>query len=731
MRRFLATIGPGLAISLVVGLIYMFPGAMAWEEDTGLSVLFTLRGQRAAPDEVLIVALDDTTGRQLGLERETQDLPRRIYARLIDQLASAGAAVIAVDIFFRDARDTAQDAQLAAAIRDAGNVLLFGYLDQQSMPGGNIGAAPVDNGAIHIERFQPPITLFAEQAAAVAPFVLPKTPVRVSRFWTFHGANELAALPSAALIHYASGSVPELARLLTSLDSGGHKLATSTELLETISAPTALSSIHLLLKRDPGLAQALLKALAPLRNNDRESGSDRRLEALLTLYLSPDFPYLNFYGPPQSIATLPFADILNGDPVARAKVRGKAVFVGYAGRYQPKQKDGFYTVFSQPDGLDLSGVEIGATAFANLLNMETLAPLEPPWIFIIIVLYGTLITLVFRLLPTTAGIGTGLLIATIYFLFVYRMFADATIWLPWTVPLLVQTPLVLFTALVWNYREARQSRRQLRETFGHYLPGTVIDQLTDDRKKTLALGTPAFGVCLATDAEHYTSLAETMDGSALHNFLNRYYELLFAPVRARGGMISDVVGDAMLAIWSAPKPDAALRKSACEAALEITGQLDRAEQSARLPTRIGLHAGHIVLSHIGAIDHYEYRAVGDIVNTASRIEGLNKLLKTSILASGETIDGLEGLVTRELGSFHLKGKQQPVNLYEVICSTETVTAEIIRLQTLFAAALASFRQQSWPAAIEQFQAVLDVYPDDGPSQYYLASCRNHQDATGS
>ncbi len=227
MRRFLHTIGLGLAISLVAGLIYMFPGGMAWEEDTGLSVLFKLRGQRPAPDDVLIVALDNNTGRQLGLDRETQDLPRLTYARLINQLATAGAVVIAVDIFFRKARDTAQDEQLAAAIRHAGNVLLFGYLDQESIPTDDIGAAPVTNGNIHIERLQPPIKIFAEPAAGVAPFVLPKIPVRVSRFWTFHGANELAALPSAALIHYASGSVPELARLLASLDTDGDQLAAS------------------------------------------------------------------------------------------------------------------------------------------------------------------------------------------------------------------------------------------------------------------------------------------------------------------------------------------------------------------------------------------------------------------------------------------------------------------------------------------------------------------------
>lgn len=725
MHRLFHTLGLGLLISMVGGLLYALPGGMAWEENTGLSTLFKLRGQRAAPNDVLIVAVDNNTGRQLGLNHETPDLPRTTYARLIEQLTAAGAVVIAFDIFFKKARDPDQDNRLAAAIRRAGNVILFGYIEQEALPTDSVGASRPAKGEIQIERLRPPISILADSAADVAPFVLPKIPVRISRFWTFHGANELPALPSAALKLYTADSISELDRLLTTLDSDDNRLAI-TKRLEAAATPAGTNSVHALLRQNPDLTQDLLNALVSGNETTRQSESLRRLHALLTLYLTPDYPYLNFYGPPQTITTIPLADIIRGDRDALATVQGKAVFIGYAGRYQPRQKDGFYTVFSQPSGLDLSGVEIGATAFANLLNMETLEPLEPGKSFAVILLYGLVITLIFRLLPVYLSIGTGLLAAAIYFLLVYHMFADANIWLPWTVPLFVQTPLTLFAALFWNYREARDSRRKLRETFGHYLPGKVIDQLTHDSNEARAHGTPAFGVCLATDAEQYTNLAETMDASALQNFLNRYYELLFAPVRARGGMISDVVGDAMLAIWSAPSPDASLRKKACEAALEITGLISRADQAAKLPTRIGLHAGQLVLSHIGAIDHYEYRAVGDIVNTASRIEGLNKQLKTSILASQEVIEGLEGLETRALGAFHLKGKQHPVNMYEVMCITEAASTDVTRLQTMFAAALATCQQQSWPAAIEKFEAILELYPDDGPSQYYLARCRNHQ-----
>ena len=86
-----------------------------------------------------------------------------------------------------------------------------------------------------------------------------------------------------------------------------------------------------------------------------------------------------------------------------------------------------------------------------------------------------------------------------------------------------------------------------------------------------------------------------------------------------------------------------------------------------MPTRIGLHSGRMVLGHVGAMDHYEYRAVGDIVNTAARIEGLNKRFRTRILASDDVLVGLDDFLTRRLGTFVLAGKSKPLVIHELIC----------------------------------------------------------------
>jgi adenylate cyclase len=183
-----------------------------------------------------------------------------------------------------------------------------------------------------------------------------------------------------------------------------------------------------------------------------------------------------------------------------------------------------------------------------------------------------------------------------------------------------------------------------------------------------------------------------------------------------------VVGDAMMAIWSAPQGDISIRRNACAAALEITRAIGRANSAAKLPTRIGLHAGQLVMSHVGAIDHYEYRAVGDIVNTAARIENLNKSLGTSILASQEVLDGLDDFICRDLGVFQLQGKQQSLRIFEIIGGADAACRETLQQLDSFSHALAAWQQGDRQSAKRQFEVIQHAYPHDGPTRYYLSLC---------
>jgi adenylate cyclase len=132
------------------------------------------------------------------------------------------------------------------------------------------------------------------------------------------------------------------------------------------------------------------------------------------------------------------------------------------------------------------------------------------------------------------------------------------------------------------------------------------------------------------------------------------------------------------------------------------------------------------LGKIGAIDHYEYRPVGDIVNTASRLEGLNKYLGTKILVSQETHEQIDGILTRGLGKFLLSGKSKPLTVYELICREEESSEEKNRLCQIFAEALRAFWRQSWDAAIKMFHEAMEIDGEDGPSIFYLRLCENYK-----
>ncbi|HEX9627466.1 MAG TPA: adenylate/guanylate cyclase domain-containing protein [Acidiferrobacterales bacterium] len=707
------------ALGLLAGLT---PPGLAVEETLGLDALFRLRGPQPAPAEAVVVTIDRESARALDLPNLPRKWPRALHGALVDRLVEAGAAVIVFDIIFTEPREPDGDRVLAEAVRRAGNVVLFEYLYKETLP----LTADEQGQAMVLERRVPPYARLAGAAAARAPFPLPKVPVKVSQFWAFMpSTGGDATLPAMALQLYLLPEYDRLHAALAALDPAraAGLPPTAAALRAGRRGHEAMRALRVMLREDPALARRLSVALRdPAR-------AEPRLAALLDLYRGPDSYFLNFYGPPRSITTVPYHRVLRGAESV-PDLRGKAVFVGFSERAQPEQQDGFYTVYSQPTGLDVSGVEIGATAFANLLENRPVRA-APHWVFAaFLLLWGMVLGAYNRLASARWAILGSLALGAGYFGIVYLKFAGATLWLPWVVPLLVQLPAALFLALLWRYADTNRERRNIRAAFGYFLPNKVVDQLAGNLGY-LQPGRLLYGAVLATDADSYTSLGERLPPEELAALMNRYYAALFPAVRAHGGVVSDVVGDAMLALWAGGDGDRALRARACHAALDVAAAVERfnaAEGGLALPTRIGLHAGELVLGSIGAADHFEYRAVGDIVNTANRIQDLNKRLGTRILVSEAAAAWLDEFVFRELGRFRLRGKRQPLALYELIGRRGEVDPARLALGGAFVGALAAFQAGRFAEAGAAFDALCARYPEDGPARLYRDCCRRFCDA---
>jgi adenylate cyclase len=332
-----------------------------------------------------------------------------------------------------------------------------------------------------------------------------------------------------------------------------------------------------------------------------------------------------------------------------------------------------------------------------------------------------LIALHFSTVVSAAGL---LLLNSFYLGLAHLQFKSSGIWYPLVIPILIQTPVAFIAGLVWKYRKVNKERCNIREAFGYYLPDDVVNRLAANAKALRGGGQVLYSICLFTDAESYTPLSEQLDPEHLTDLMNAYYEAIFKPIKEHQGIIMQVVGDAVLALWTAPQPDDQLKTAACKAAVAIHRSVQQFNSTSDypLPTRIGMHAGEILLGNIGAMNHFEYRPVGDIVNTASRLEGLNKYLGTRMLCSNDALGMENGDRARSMGKFVFKGKSQPVWVYEILREqvlSETLQAEAYRI---FASALKAFESQSWEQADELFGKVLEIDENDGPSKFYCKLC---------
>ena len=686
----------GWALAAFGVVLALLPMAGDLEQRFGLQWLFSMRGAEPAPPDVVVLAINSETTDALNLPEKPAQWSRTLHTQAVDALRKAGAAAVVFDLFFEESRP--EDGDFARAITLANNVVLSKRLVAQS------------------EAQQSATALLHQAAALNATFILPREPLRVDGYWTFKSEDgDLATMPVAALQVVAR---PYFARLRTLLIGLEGALGADLQASNTTGLRSLLSAQPALLPR----------ALKKIRNLPDSTPREKQiLRALLMTYGGEPARYLNFYGPPRSITTISYYRV-TGAPGAVADpalFKDKAVFIGYLptqSRDYDAIRDDYHTVYSQADGLRLSGVEIAATAFANLLDGSDVKPLATPRQMAFFGLWGALAgTLAGLLSIRRAAIVLGF--ASLAYLFWARqVFGSAQVWLPLVVPLVILSPLAFIAATLAKYRFAKRQRDQVIDLAKQFVPSDVLNRSLSEAAPAGPETQLAYGVCLATDVKNYTQLSETMAPQALANLMNDYFSLLNNLIEQHGGTIADMRGDALLALWAKTETSADLRRQACRAALAMRDAIEafnRNTAHAKLETRIGLHAGEVAIGTLGARGgHLEFRAVGDIVNTASRVEGLNKILNTSLLATAEVVESVGDLFVRPVGRFQLAGKSQPLDLVELIGDAGNKKEEF----TAFASGLENFRVGKLPEAAAQFKQLSQRWPNDGPTRFFVVAC---------
>jgi serine phosphatase RsbU (regulator of sigma subunit)/CHASE2 domain-containing sensor protein len=448
----------GLIIGVLGLLLSPFRFALNLEENTGLGLLFKLRGVEKPSGEVVVVSIEKESSDFLNLPNNPDKWPRSLHARLVDNLVKEGAAVILFDVHFIEPRNPEDDQLFAESLKKAGNVVIGEPLVAREVKLSDSGSSGSQPGVHSIVKIVKPIKLFAKSAVATAPFSLPRIPFKVNKYWGFQtGAGDSPTLPVVAFQLMTLPLYEEFVGLLkkVSPEQAAKLPPDSANALQTEGVKRLIRDIRAIFEGNPLIAENMLKTLASSGDLADDAKNNGLLKSLIKMYAAPNSRYVNYYGPPRTITTIPFHQALqlHDGKVGNRQydLKGKAVFVGLSEALLADRKDSFYTVFSQANGIFISGVEIAATALSNIIEDTPVKPVGMTVYMLIILLWGILAGIACRIFSLKIGALCIVGLSILYLGVAVVLFKTNAIWYPIIIPLFFQAPLAFAGAVGIEY----------------------------------------------------------------------------------------------------------------------------------------------------------------------------------------------------------------------------------------------------------------------------------------
>ena len=432
--------------------------------------------------------------------------------------------------------------------------------------------------------------------------------------------------------------------------------------------------------------------------------------------------WLNYYGPAGCFGEVSVNNVLK-KRVEPGRFKDQIVIVGGRSTLAGLGfgKDDFRNPYSLLGGKFTTGAEVHLTALLNLLNHEWLTRLDGErerwWILGFGVLLGGALP---RFRPHVAVLlAAGALLVVC--MLAHWLFVSRLVWFAWCVPVFVQIPVALVWAVGARYFLEERRRLALRDAFGHYLSPQMADRIADSNFDLAPGGTVVEASVLFTDLEGFTTLSEQLHNPELiTQVLVKYFTKTTGHILHHEGTITSFVGDALTAVWGAPLADRDHARKAARAAWRLH-EIARIEVDGhKLRTRVGLHTGRILAGNVGSAERFDYAVVGDAVNLASRLEGLNKFLGTDVLITEAVREKCgDEFLTRRLGEFRVAGRSETCLVHELLGPTLTM----VRTEwcATFEKGLDAFRGGDLDAAARAMRETLaERGGSDGPAQFYLA-----------
>jgi adenylate cyclase len=471
---------------------------------------------------------------------------------------------------------------------------------------------------------------------------------------------------------------------------------------------------------------------------------------------------LNYYGPVQSFRYVPFSHVIDDerfqtkdeleleeeintfDENMMRLFRNKIVLIGST---MAEERDYHAVAIENPlDGSNtMHGVEIHATAAQNILDQAFITVVDPSLEIALIIglsvltffliLWFKQIKLRYAFLLEFGAIAIVLILIVIVAEIALITFSSSNVMLNFINPGLAII-LSYFGIAVYQYLTERQQKAMIKGVFSHYISAAVVNELVANPEKAKLGGDRRELTVFFSDIAGFTSISEIFHNrpEGLVELLNEYLDEMTSIVLKHQGTLDKYLGDAIMAFWGAPIPQKDHAMRTCLAALEMRkrltalGQKWKKEGKPELDARFGLNSGIMIVGNMGGKDRFDYTVIGDSVNLASRLEGANKQYGSRIMISEFTYNHVKAkVVARELDLLQVKGKNEPVKVFELLGTTDMQMSENQKqANEIYHEGLRLYRERKWDEAIAYFNQAHQLDPNCRVAQIYAERAQLYQ-----
>ncbi len=411
---------------------------------------------------------------------------------------------------------------------------------------------------------------------------------------------------------------------------------------------------------------------------------------------------INFAGPPETFKQYSLSDVYSGK-VSKDEFKNKLVLIGAT---SPDMHDDAFVPTSE--GKAMPGVEIHANTLQTMIlsNSPNEAPL---WLIsIVIIISSSIVTFLINHFGIKLSFLAAVVLAIAYIFISIILFEQGIIMNLIFVPLGIALNYSFVVA--YKYKIEETEKKKVSSAFSKYVAPSVIDEIMKDPEKLKLGGTKREITVFFSDIRGFTSLSEKLSPEKLVSLLNEYLSEMTKIIMESDGVVDKYIGDAIMAFWGAPlkQPDHAVL--AVNAALKMAENLESLNKEfhkkgyPKIKIGIGVNTGEAVIGNMGSYERFDYTAMGDTINLGSRLESLTKEYGVQIIISDSTKKKIgKGFVTRKLDKVKVKGKNKPVEIYELVCESSKLDSKTKTEIEEFEKGLDFYFKKKWSDAIIHFK----------------------------